>query len=346
MKRAAAVIALATVAMTAISPKVGLAQSGPPQIDDPFYRTRNLTLIVGADSGGGYNVYSRLMSRFMARYMPGDVSIIIQSMPGASGRRAAEYLYNSVPQDGSAFGTLEQNIPLTQIMSQESMHFDIAKFNYLGNAASTVSVAVSWHKTNVKTIDEAKNTEVIVGATGQTGTTELFARIMNRAIGTKFRVVTGYPGGNEINLAMERGELGGRASYSWSSLKSINPDWVAQKKVNILVQIGLHKDADLPDVPLLLDLVKAGPDREAIRLFSSSLELGRIYLAPPNVPPERVAILRKAFGQAVADPMFVQEAKRLNLDVNPSDGPSVQNLVKSLASEPPEVIEKARSFLQ
>jgi tripartite-type tricarboxylate transporter receptor subunit TctC len=349
MKHAVLVgIVLTMTALTALAPKVAVAQSGKAasQADDPFYRTRNLTLIVGADGGGGYNVYSRLMSRFMARYLPGDTSVIMQTMPGASGRRAAEYLYNAAPQDGSTFGTLEQNIPLTQLMSRDDLHFDIARFNYLGNVASTVSVAVTWHKTGIETLDDAKNNEVIVGATGQTGTTELFARMMNRTLGTRFRIVNGYPGGNEINLAMERGEVGGRTSYSWSSLKSINPDWVAQKKVNILVQIGLHKDADLPDVPLLLDIVKAGPDREAVRLLSSSLELGRVYLAPPNVPAERIAILRKAFAGAVADPLFLQEAKRLNLDVNPADGATVQNLVETLAAEPPEAIDRARSFIQ
>jgi tripartite-type tricarboxylate transporter receptor subunit TctC len=330
-----------------LTPSIASAETATPQqTDDPFYRVRTLTLIVGAESGGGYNVYSRLIARYVPRYIPGDTSIVVQAMPGASGRRAAEFLYTSAPQDGSAFGTLEQNIPMTQVIGNDNIRFDIAKFNYLGNVSATVSTAVTWYTTGVKTIDDAKNTEVIVGATGQTGTTELFARLMNKTLNTKFRVINGYPGGNDINLAMERGELGGRASYSWASLKSLNPDWLASKKVNILVQIGLRKAPDLPDVPLLLDLVKPGIDREVVRLFSSSLELGRVYLAPPNVPENRLAILRKAFSQAVADHNFLEEAQRLNIDVNPTDGETVQKIIAELTAEPPTVVEKARTFLQ
>lgn len=337
---------LAAAAFGGLIPTVVSAQTSSPQHDDPFYHARTLTLIVGTDTGGGYNVYSRLLQRFFVRYMPGDNTIVIQSMPGASGLRAAEYLYKSAPQDGSVFGTLEQNIPLTQILSPTPLRFDIAKFNYLGNVASTVSLAVTWYKSGIETIDDARKTEVIVGATGETGTTQQFARLMNSTLGTRFRIVAGYRGGNDLNLAMERGEIAGRASYSWSSLKSTNPDWIAGKKVNLLVQIGLRKSPDLPDVPLLLDLVKPGADREAVRLLSSSLELGRVYLAPPHIPPERLAILRKAFMLAVADPTFVQEAHHLNLDVNPTDGAYVQKVIQTLMSEKPEVIEKARTIVQ
>jgi tripartite-type tricarboxylate transporter receptor subunit TctC len=235
---------------------------------------------------------------------------------------------------------------MTQVIGNDNVRFDIAKFNYLGNVSATVSTAITWHTTGVKTIDDAKNTEVIVGATGQTGTTELFARIMNLTLGTKFRVIGGYPGGSEINLAMERGELGGRASYSWASLKSLNPDWLTDKKINILVQIGLRKAPDLPDVPLLIDLVKSGIDHEVVRLFSSSLELGRVYLAPPNVPENRISILRQAFSQAVTDHYFLEEAQRSNIDVNPTNGETVQRIITMLTAEPPTVIEKARTFLQ
>ena len=316
------------------------------QADDPFYRARTLTLIVGAENGGGYNVYSRLLARFLPQHLPGDTSVVVQGMPGASGRRAAEFMYSSAPQDGSTIGTLEQNIPLTQVMTKDNVRFDVGKFNYLGNMSATVSTAIAWHTTGVKTIEDAKTTEVIVGATGQTGTTELFARLMNRTIGTKFRVVNGYTGGSEINLAMERGELGGRTSYSWSSLKSTNADWLADKKIYVLVQIGLHKASDLPNTPLLLDLVKSGADHEVVRLFSTSLELGRVYLAPPNVPLDRVAILRQAFSDTMDDPLLRQEAQRLNITIDPTNGAEVQNLIASLANEPPAVIETARTFLQ
>jgi tripartite-type tricarboxylate transporter receptor subunit TctC len=316
------------------------------QTDDPFYNVRTLTLVVGTEAGGGYDAYGRLFARYFARHFPGDASVVVQNMPGASGRRAAEFLYSSAPQDGTVMGTLEQNVPLTQVLGRENVRFDIARFSYIGNMSATVSTAIAWHTTGVKTIDDAKTKEVIVGATGTSGTTELFARLMNRTLGTKFRFVMGYPGGNEINLAMERGEVGGRASYSWASLKNTSSDWLATKKVYVLVQIGLHKAPDLPDVPLLLDLAKPGEDREVIRLFSASLELGRVFLAPPNVPAQRVEILRQAFDASVDDPQFREEARRMALDVNPTNGAEVQRIIALLVAEPPEVIERAKAFIQ
>ena len=313
---------------------------------DFFARTRTLTLIVGTEAGGGYDAYGRLFARYFARHFPGDASVVVQNMPGASGRRAAEFMYSTAPKDGTAMGTLEQNIPLTQILGRENVRFDVGRFNYLGNMSDTVSTAIVWHTSGVKTIDDAKEKEVIVGATGKTGTTEVFARLMNRTLGTKFRVVSGYPGGNDINLAMQRGEIGGRASYSWDSLKSANPDWLADNKVNILVQIGLRKAPDLPDVPLLLDLVKDGTEHEVVRLFSASLELGRVFLTPPDVPADRVQLLRGIFDTAVGDPGLREEARRMQIDINPARGVDVQKIIASLLAEPPAVIEQAKALTQ
>jgi len=322
------------------------ATTSRAETTDSFAQTRTFNLIVGTEAGGGYDAYGRLFGRYFARHFPGDAGVVVQNMPGASGRRAAEHLFSTAPRDGTVMGTLEQNIPLTQIMGRENVRFDVGQFNYLGNMSATVSTAIAWHTTGVQTIDDAKVKEVIVGATGSTGTTELFARLMNRTLGTKFRVVMGYPGGNDINLAMQRGEVGGRASYSWASLKSGNPDWLAEKKVHVLVQIGLNKAPDLPDVPLLIDLVAPGTDHEVVRLFSASLELGRVFLAPPGVPAERVALLRGVFDAAVGDPSLLAEANRMQIDVNPRPGSEVQKIIASLLAEPPTVIEQAKALMQ
>jgi tripartite-type tricarboxylate transporter receptor subunit TctC len=340
MKRAASVLALAAL-------YGGLAHGlAHAQTDDSFARARVLTLIVGTEAGGGYDFYGRLFGRYFARHFPGDASVVVQNMPGASGRRAAEYMYSTAAQDGTVMGTLEQNVPLTQVMGRENVRFEIGEFNYLGNLSATVSTAIAWHTTGIKTIEDAKTKELIVGATGATGTTELFARLINSTLGTKFRVVIGYAGGNEINLAMQRGEVGGRASYSWASLKSSNADWLAEKKVNVLLQIGLHKAPDLMDVPLLLDLASPGTDREVVRLFSASLELGRVVLAPPNVPMDRIAILRKTFDDVVADPRFRDDARHSDVDINPISGAEVQSIIASLVAEPPQIIEKAKALTQ
>jgi tripartite-type tricarboxylate transporter receptor subunit TctC len=267
-------------------------------------------------------------------------------MPGASGRRAAEFLYSAAPKDGSVMGTIEQNIPLTQILGRDNVRFDVGRFNYLGNMSATVSTAIAWHTTGVRTIADAQNKEVIVGATGETGTTEVFARLMNRTLGTKFRVVSGYRGGSDINLAMERGEVGGRASISWASLKTTSPEWLADRKVNVLVQIGLRKADDLPDVPLLLDLVTDPTDHEVVRLFSASLQLGRVVVTPPDVPQERVALLRATYDAALADPALLADARRMQIDIDPVQGVEVQKIIASLLAESPAVIEKAKAIVQ
>jgi tripartite-type tricarboxylate transporter receptor subunit TctC len=325
---------------------LALAHSGASaQSADAFYREHNLTIIVGTEPGGGYGIYSRLLARYMAPLMPGDPDIVVQYMPGASGRRAAEYLHSSAPRDGSVIGTIEQNIPFTQLVSRETVRFDVRDFNYLGNLASTVSTVVVWHTSGVKTIEEAKDKELVIGATGVSGTTKVFATLLNEVVGTRFRVVTGYPGGNDINLAMERGEVDGRASYAWSSLKSGRPEWLRDHKVNVLVQIGLHKAPDLPDVPLLLDLAHNSADRDVVRLYSAGLELGRVFLAPPGVPADRLDVLRSAFQSAASDPHFRAEAARLDVEIEPMSGDEVRNIILELTAIPPEVIERARKYL-
>jgi tripartite-type tricarboxylate transporter receptor subunit TctC len=331
--------ALAALSVT-LSHGAAVAQSA-----DTFYREHNLTIIVGTEPGGGYGVYSRLLARYMAPLIPGDPDILVQYMPGASGRRAAEYLYNSAPHDGSVMGTIEQNIPFTQIVSRDRVRYDVREFNYLGNLASTVSTVVVWRGSGVRTIEDAKSKELAIGATGVTGTTKVFATLLNEVVGTRFRVVTGYPGGNDINLAMERGEVDGRASYAWSSLKSGRPDWLRDGKINILVQIGLHKAPDLPEVPLLLDLAHNSAERDVVRLYSAGLELGRVFLAPPNVPADRLAVLRSAFQTAAADPHFRAEAARLDVDIEPMSGEEVANIIRELTSIPAEVIDRARKYL-
>ena len=315
------------------------------QTTEAFYQGRTVTLIVGTEAGGGYGIYGRLLARHIGHHIPGEPTIIVQNMPGASGRRAANYMYSEAARDGSVLGMLEQNIPFTQAMGRDNVRFDTRDFNYLGNMSSSVSVVVAWNAAGVHTIADAQSKELIIGATGGTGTTRVFATLMNETVGTKFRIVTGYPGGNDINLAMERGEVGGRASYSWASLKSGKPEWLREKKISILAQIGLEKAADLPDVPLLLDLAKSKSDREVIWLFSSGADLGRVVLTVPKVPQSRVALLRTSFDETMSDPALLAEAKRQDLDISPIDGAAVEKVVDRVISTPPSIIQRAQHFL-
>jgi tripartite-type tricarboxylate transporter receptor subunit TctC len=316
------------------------------QSAEEFYRNRNVALIVGTETGGGYGAYAQLLARHMPHHIPGDPTFVVQSMPGASGRRAANYVYSAAPRDGSVIAMLEQNIPFTQVLGKENVRYDAAKFRYLGNLSSNVSVVVTWSATGVRTIEDARKKEVAIGATGGSGTTRTYAALMNGMLGTKFRVVTGYPGGNDINLAMERGEVGGRASYSWPALKSGKPEWLAQGKVNILAQIGLEKAPDLPDVPLLIDLAKTPEEHSVLWFFSSGVDLARLVVSPPEVPPERVAALRNAFYQTMGDPEFLAEAKRLGLDIKPTGGETVESVVDRLLATPQDVLDQVERFVQ
>ncbi|MGE5538505.1 MAG: Bug family tripartite tricarboxylate transporter substrate binding protein [Gemmatimonas sp.] len=336
---------LTRVVVASVAGLTVLAGSASAQSLDAFYRTHSLNIIVGTEPGGGYGVYSRLLARFLPPRLPGEPEAVVQYMPGASGRRAAEYLYTVAPRDGSVIGTIEQNIPTTQVIAQENVRFDVRDFNYLGNLAPTVSTVVVWHTTGVRSIEDAKTRELVIGATGVTGTTKVFAKLVNDIVGTKFRVVPGYKSGTDLDLAMQRGEIDGRASYAWASLKSGHPDWLRDGKVNILLQIGLRKSPDLSEVPLLLDYASSNADRDIVRLFSASLDLGRVFLAPPQVPGDRLAALRKAFDGAVADPEFRAEAAKLGVDVTPINGHEVQRIIAALTSTSPEVVARARAYL-
>ena len=315
------------------------------QTADNFFAGRTITFVVGTDAGGGYDTYARLLGRYLGKYIPGAPSVVVQNMLGGSGRRAANFLYTAASQDGLWLGTLEQNVPFTQAMERDNAFFDVMKFNYIGNMSSNVSTIVSWHTTGVKTIEDARNKEIVIGATGSTGTNTIFPRLLNEIAGTKLRVVSGYKGGADLDLAMERGETGGRGSFAWTSIKSTKPEWLRDGKISILVQIGLRRAPDLPNVPLLLGLARTDEERQIVRLISSGTDLGRIVLSTPNVPPSRAALLREAFNAAMKDSGLLAEAERMTLDINPATGQEVQDIVTSIMSTPAEVIEKTRKYL-
>lgn len=319
--------------------------SAKAQTADSFYAGRTITFVVGTDAGGGYDTYARLLARHLGPHIPGNPALVVQNMPGGSGRRAANYLYQAASQDGLWLGTLEQNVPFTQVMERDNAFFDTQKFNYIGNMSTTVSTIVAWHTTGVRTLADAREKEVVIGATGTTGTNKVFPTLLNEIAGTKFRIVAGYKGGADLDLAMERNEIGGRGSFSWTSIKSTRSEWLRDKKVAILVQIGLHRAGDLVGVPLLLDLARNEEDRQTIRLISSGTDLGRIVLTTPNVPAARIQTLRDAFDETMRDPKLQEDAQRMGLDINPAQGRDVQELVAQIMATPHEVVERTRHYL-
>src|SRR3712207_5304322 len=289
-----------------------LTLSGPgarAQSVEEFYKGKTIDMIISFTAGGGYDAYARLVARYMGEHIPGKPRIVPRNMPGGGGRVAGNYLFNVAAKDGTVIAVMDQSLPLEQAMGDKTIQFDATKFTWIGNPAAENNTTVTWHTSPVKTIEDAKKQEIPIGATGN-NTSAQFPKAMNALIGTKFKLVFGYPGGNDINLAMEREEVAGRGSNSWGSWKGTKPDWIRDKKINILVQIGLQKTEDLPDVPLLMDLASNPDDRAVLKLLSSPTTIGRPILAPPGVPAERVKALRAAFDATMKDPAFLEDAKK------------------------------------
>jgi tripartite-type tricarboxylate transporter receptor subunit TctC len=321
--------ALAIVALLAAWPGAALAQ----QSVEDFYRGKKIDLIIGYSSGGTYDLYARLVARHLGNHIPGKPIIVPRNMPGAGSRTAATWVYGIAPRDGTVLATADQSLALQQAVGDKRIKFDVTKFIYIGNPNIENNTTAAWHASGIKTIDDAKRREVTAGATGGS-TSSQYPKAMNALLGTKFKIILGYPGGNDINLAMERGEVDVRGSNSWASWKATRPHWLAEKKIKILVQIGLKKAPDLPDVPLLMDLATNAEDRALLRLLSASTAVGRPIFTTPEVPAERVAALRKAFEEMVRDPAFLDEARKENFDIDPVLGEALQKIVGEIAAIP------------
>lgn len=319
------------------------AAMGDPVED--FYRGRKLDMIIGYSPGGTYDLYARLVARHLGNYLPGKPIIIPRNMPGAGSRAAANWIYNVAPRDGTVLATADQSLSLQQAAGDKRINFDTTKFIYIGNPNIENNTTATWHTSGIKTIEDAKRREVTMGATGGS-TSSQYPKAMNALLGTKFKIILGYQGGNDVNLAMERGEVDGRGSNSWLSWKSTRPDWLAEKKINILVQIGLAKAVDLPDAPLLMDLGTNEQDRALLRWLSASTNVGRPIFTTPEAPPERVAALRKAFDTMVRDAAFLEQAKRERFDIDALSGEAVQKIVAEIAAMPKAQGERLRQIIE
>lgn len=312
---------------------------------ETFYKGRQLTFVIGSNAGGSYDSYGRLFAAHFGRHLPGNPVVVPQNMPGASGIKSANFLYQIAPKDGSTIGTFNQSMGQRQVLDPKGVQFDVSKFNWIGAMASSVNVFITWHTSGVATIDDAMKKDVAMGALSNDGGNAVYPLLLNKFLGTRFKVVLGYQGGNTIQLAMERGEVDGRGSVIWSGFKAGWPQWIAEKKVNILVQLGLTKDPDLPDVPLLIDLAKDDTQAGIFRFISSDTVMGFPTMAPPGAPADRVTALRQAFADTMADPAFLAEAEKRNLPIRPSAGDEVQRVMTSVVTTPPEVVAVLKQAL-
>ena len=313
---------------------------------EEFYKGKTVELYIGYSVGGGYDTYARLLARHMSKHIPGNPTIVPQNMPGAGSLKLANWLFQAAPQDGTAFGTIARAAPFDPLFGNEKAEFKADKFNYIGSANNEVSVCASMVGSGVKTLEDLQTKELIVGGTGDTADTVQFPKIMNAVLGTKIKIINGYPGGNDVVLAMERGEVQGRCGWSWSSVKAERMDWVTDNKMNVIIQISTAKHPELPDVPLIMDYAKTKEDKQLLNLIFARQELGRPYVAPPNVPADRVAALRAAFDATMADPEFLDEAKKADLEITAVSGAKVAALVAEAYETDPKVVARIQEILK
>lgn len=310
-----------------------------------FYKGKIITYHIGYPPGGGYDLYARIVGQHMTRHIPGNPKIVPKNMPGAGGRIVATYVYVRAPKDGTVLATADQSLALQQAFGDKTIKFDASKFDYIGNPNAGNNVLTVWHTKGVKNVEDAKKTPLVIGATGD-NTSAQYAIVMNALLGTQFRVLAGYQGGADINLAMEKGEVDGRGSNNWVSWKSTKPDWIRDKKIVNLVQIGAKREPDLPDVPLLTELAKDDEDRKIMQLVSAPVAVGRPVFSTPNVPADRLKALRDAFDKTMKDPAFLAAAKKTGLDIDPVSGAELQKIVAGIVSTPPAVTAKLVKIVQ
>jgi tripartite-type tricarboxylate transporter receptor subunit TctC len=316
-----------------------------------FYKGKTLTMTVGFEAGSGYDLYARVVGRHFSGHLPGNPTILVQNMPGATSLVAAEHLRLRAPHDGLTISALGRNI-LTEYLLQERpggkglTPQQLSEFNWIGNANQEASVCFVWHSNPVKSVADMKGKPPKFGSTGPGSDYESFALLMNAAFGTTLDVVRGYPGPGPVQVAIEQGELDGVCGFSWSSLLSNRPDWVRDKKITLLIQMNLNKHADLQDVPLATELAKNDEDRQAMQVIFARQTLGRPFAAPPGVPADRVAALRTAFNATVTDPALLAEAKKARLDINPTDGAEMDRILKEVYAAPEAVVKRARAMIK
>ena len=312
---------------------------------DNFYAGKRLTIVVGYGAGGGYDQYARLFAQHVGDHLPGKPTVIVENMPGAGSRRAANWLYNAAPKDGTVVATLGQNTPADQLLGTQGIQFDARRFAWIGNMVVGNNTLAVWHGAGARTLEDATKKEIVLGATGASSTSVIYPQVTNNMFGTRFKIISGYRGGGDINLAMERGEVQGRGSNAWASWKSINPEWLRDGKIVILFQIGLKREPDLADVPLLAELAKDASRRRVLELLSGDVAIGRPIVAPPGLSVERIAMLRRAFDDTVRDPRFVADAAQRRMDLSPIGGAELQEIAASIASAPPDIVAQLKQAI-
>jgi tripartite-type tricarboxylate transporter receptor subunit TctC len=323
---------------------IGTTAARSETADSDFYKGKVVTLVTSTGVGGTYDVVARLIARFMPRYIPGNPTIIVQNMPGGGNVLATNYMYNIAPKDGTAIATIHSAMPLHQVLDPKDVRYDAARFNWLGSTGPQNEVILVWNTAGITSLREAMERQVILGGTGAGSGIVIIPTLMNKLLGTKFKIVTGYRTSEEVNLGMQRGEVQARA-FGFGSITSQHPDWLTEHKVTFLAQAGAKRDKLLPEVPLLTELAKTDEQRQIFQLVSSAPALGQPYVAPPGLPPQRLAMLRDAFAATLKDDAFLAEAEKIRFEIDAMDADEVTRIARDTTSAPIEIVAKAKAAM-
>jgi tripartite-type tricarboxylate transporter receptor subunit TctC len=334
LNRCVSTCAVAAALLTALMTHPAHA-AGP----EDFYKGKTLSLVIGYSVGGGYDAYGRLVARHLGKHIPGQPTVVAQNMTGAGSLKAANYIYSVAPKDGTAIGTFSRSLAIAPLLNKAE--FDSTRFTWIGSVTDEVSLCVTRHDSPVKTWNDVLVRETTLGGEGAGSDPNIFALLYRNVLGAKIKIVTGYPGTNEIQLATERGEVDGLCGLSWSTLKGRYPHWLKDRKVNILVQAGIKKEAELPNVPAASELAKAPEQKQILNLVLIGQAMARPFAAPPGIPADRKAALIAAFDRTMRDEEFLAEAKRLNFDVNPVAASRLDALLAEAYATPKDVVARA-----
>lgn len=311
-----------------------------------FYKGKTVQIVVGFGVGGGYDLYARALGRYLGKHLPGHPNVVVQNMEGAGSVRAANFVYAGSPQDGTVIAAVNQNMPMYQMLGGAGAKFEAAGMQWLGSMTNSNGLVYTWHSSGIKTLDDAKQKEVPMGAVGAASDSVIFPNLINEMVGTKFKPISGYAGSAQIHLAMERGEVMGRGGNSWASVQTANMSWIKENKINILVQVGFEKEPDLPQVPLLLDLVNDEERKSVIRVVSLPTALGYGHWVAPGVPKDRVAALRAAYAATMRDPEFLAETRKTGMVVRAQAGETLDGLVRQVTTAPKAVLDRTAQILK
>ena len=340
LRRRSRIVCPAALFVTALLASPAAAQS----VAD-FYAGKTVTISVGYSPGGSYDFYPRVFARYLGKYIPGHPTVVIQNMPGAGSLRAANFLYNVAPKDGTALGVVTQTLMLEAPLGTPGVKYNAVEFSYVGRMTGVLETMISWHEAPAKNIQEARKFEMITGGTGPTSPTEGYPRLLNAFAGTKFRIVSGFGGTAEIMLAMERREVDALEN-SWNSVVRTKREWIETKKINVLIQAVMERNKELPDTPTLVEMGTTPEAKAALAFYTSAAEVSRSLIGTPGIPADRLKALREAFQATTRDPEFLADIKKSQSEFDPAPGEYLEDLAKKIAATPPEIVRRTAEALR